>query len=200
MNKEKLNNSTRLICEKYNPTQYLGAVDCVMPGYFGGNDVMFIAQNPGLLKTDADDEYYDAFHEKNYSKMSITYARALKSSRSTLGTFINDIYSDNWYYISITSVFKCPFENNTLPEYITKFIPIREKQILLKQIEYINPKIIVAIGTIAKKCIVQLQDHDSYMKTIFVVHPSYLKRTGEYATKVEEYKQLLRNTLNAIKK
>lgn len=198
MNKEKLNNLIRLMYEKYNPVEYEGGVNCIMPGYYGGNDILFIGQNPGLLKEEVvgDMAYLDAYENKDYEEMEIRYIQALKSSRGTYGTFIDDIYSDNWDNISITNVFKCPFEDNVLPDSISKFIPVREQQILTKQIEYVNPTLIVAVGTIAKKAIQQMQNHDIHMKTIFMMHPSYLKRAGIYKEKVEEYKQLIISKLS----
>lgn len=186
MNKEKLDNLIKLIYEKYDPMQYEGAINCVMPGYFGGNKVLFIAQNPGELKEDVlgDMTYLRAFQEKRYDAASKCYALALRSSRGTYGTFINDIYSDNWSDISITNVFKCPFKNNILPELIT--VPKKEINILRKQIEYINPLVIVAVGALAQQAIFQI-DPEQQRRQLHCYHPSYLKRTGRYEQEIVNY-------------
>lgn len=200
MNREKINKLTRAIYNKYDPLRYQNAYDCVMPGYFGGNDVMFVAQNPGELKDSVvgDIAYLDAYSIGDLPEMEIRYIQALKSDRGTYGIFINDIYGADWDKISITNVFKCPFTDNRLPKAITEEIPEREVKILQRQIEYVNPKLIVAVGAIAKKCIKQMKGYNSYnidAKTIYVHHPSYLKRIGLYETKVDEYKKLLSTAL-----
>lgn len=197
MNKEKLHNLTQRIFNKYDPLRYENAYDCIMPGYFGGNDVMFIAQNPGELKDSVvgDIAYLDAYSVGDLPEMETRYIQALKSDRGTYGVFINDIYSDNWDKISITNVFKCPFTDNILPKSITEEIPEREVRILQKQLTYVNPKVIVAVGAIARRCIKQMKNYDIDAKTMYVHHPSYLKRIGLYKTKVEEYKKRLLEVL-----
>jgi len=197
MNKEELKKYSRLIVDKYDVSRFTDAIpdDCVMPGYFSGNKVLFVAQNPGLLKTDTDDEYFDAYCDKDYDKLEILYAKALKSKRGTYGIFINDIYDDDWSSISFTNVFKCPFQDNIIP----KYIPAREIKILENQILLVEPLVIVAVGAVARDAMKQIEWLVKD-KVMTVRHPSYLKRIGEYEETVNTYKVELTNRLHATSK
>lgn len=201
MNKDKLNTLSSLIIEKYDAGRHLGAIDCVMPGYFGGNDVLFIAQNPGLLKEGVagDMAYLRAYDEKEYNKLGEYYIDALRSSRGTYGTFISDIYGQDWSAISFTNVYKCPFIDNNLPSELLIRIPITEMKILTRQIQYLQPKVIVAVGSVAQKACQQLPSE--FKNTLMLTyHPAYLKRTGRYETSVERYKKQLAQLCDASTK
>ena len=182
------------IIETYDTSRFPSAIDCVMPGYFGGNKVLFIAQNPGQLKStvDSDVAYLRAYQQKEYDKIDSYYIDALKSSRGTYGTFIHDIYGEDWSDISITNVFKCPFVYNLVP-FST---PDKEKQLLTKQIHLLNPKIIVCVGLIAR--VAMKHRVSNHAPLLDVSHPSYLKKTGQYSEKVIEYKKQLHELLNNI--
>ena len=190
MNKEKLDNFNKTILEKYDTSRFFNSVDCIMPGYFSGNDILFIAQNPGMLKQDVEGDalYLQSYQKKEYDKLNEYYIKALKSSRGTYGIFINDIYGEDWSQISFTNVYKCPFVDNIIPD----SIPIIERNILKRQIELVEPKLIVAVGAIAKSFILT---EDSITKTIFMHHPAYLKRTGRYFQEIEKYKNDIKKSI-----
>lgn len=201
MNRPALDAYNQLIVEKYDVSRFKDAtpIDCIMPGFFGGNDVLFIAQNPGELKEDVEGDqlYLRAYEKKEYDKLGEYYIKALKSSRGTYGTFINDMYGEDWSRISFTNVFKCPFVDNKIP----KEIPEREKKILRKQIEFLNPKVIVAVGTVARKFVI-FEDWNIKERVMYTDHPSYLKRSGTYEQEVRKDSQKLAEqlTTNALTK
>jgi len=183
MNIERINDFSKKILEVYDTSRFSNSVDCIMPGYFSGNDILFIAQNPGMLKQDVegDAHYLQSYRMKEYDKLNEYYIKALKSSRGTYGIFINDVYGEDWSRISFTNVYKCPFIDNIIPE----SIPDIERNILKKQIEFVEPKLIVAVGAIAKSFILT---ENVTIKTLFMQHPAYLKRTGQYLQEIEKYK------------
>lgn len=195
MNKHELEKYNRLIVEKYDVSRFVESnpIDCVMPGFFGGNDVMFIAQNPGQLKetVEGDRLYLEAYEKKEYDKLEEHYIKALKSSKGTYGTFINDIYGEDWSKISITNVFKCPFVNNEIPD----IVPEREKKILRKQIEFVNPKVLVIVGTVAWKFYVKNRQSIT-AKLLHTSHPAYLKRTNTYSDEIQKARTKLLDMLS----
>ena len=188
MNIEKLDIFNKKILKEYDTSRFQNSVDCIMPGYFAGNDILFIAQNPGMLKQDVEGDvlYLQSYQKKEYDKLNEYYIKALKSSRGTYGIFINDVYGEDWSRISFTNVYKCPFVDNIIPE----SIPDIEKKILLKQIEFLNPKLIVAVGSVAKH-FMWYDNQKKSIKTLYMQHPAYLKRTGRYARDIEKYKNEL---------
>jgi len=190
MNKEALHRYSIEILERYDVSRFqrYAPIECVMPGYFAGNDMMFIAQNPGLLKetVEGDMQYLRAYQKKEYDKLGDYYFNALKSSSGSYGTFINDIYDEDWSRISITNVFKCPFKRHVVPTRI----PETEKKILRNQIYLTDPKVIVAIGHIAWE-FVNGEERWIRSRVIHLQHPSYLRRSGRYQSEVITYKENL---------
>ena len=148
MRLEKIQKFNLEILKQYDTSRFDNAIDCVMPSYFANNDILFIGQNPGQLKEGVagDELYLRAYEKKEYDKLGEYYIQALKSSRGTYGMFINDIYGEDWSQISFTNVFKCPFIDNIVPT----DIPEIEKKILRKQITLLDPKFIVAVGSVTK--------------------------------------------------
>lgn len=185
MDKEALQKYNRLVVEKYDVSRFKkeSPVDCVMPGYFSGNEVLFVAQNPGQLKTDDDDMFYDAYADKDFDKMEVLYAKALKSKRGAYGIFINDIYGSDWSRISFTNVFKCPFVANVIPDEV----PERELKILTKQIELVKPRVIVAVGSVARDALMRCHSRIQEL-VLSMKHPSYLKRIGRYDEIITQYR------------
>lgn len=69
-----------------------------------------------------------------------------------------------------------------------------DRFILLKQIYFLKPEIIVAIGKIAQTTLDMISI--DYMG---VYHPSYLKRKNIYMEYIKQYKLELENRLNVLK-
>lgn len=195
---DRLEAYNKVILSTYDTLPYKDAVDCVMPGYFAGNKVLFVAQNPGQLKgeVEADMKYFDAYTSKDLEKLEEYYYEALKSDRGTYGTFVNEIYGEDWSEISLTNVFKCPFKDNLVPDAIS----MTELSILEFQIAALKPQVIVAVGAIAYKALETLKLTTRY-KVLKCYHPAYLKRNahladfGSYESYVEKYKAELQELL-----
>ena len=87
MNIERIHDFSKKILEVYDTSRFSNSVDCIMPGYFSGNDILFISQNPGMLKQDVegDTQYLHSYQMKEYDKLNEYYIKALKSSRGTYG-------------------------------------------------------------------------------------------------------------------
>jgi hypothetical protein len=163
-----------------------------MPGFFSGDEVLFVAQNPGELKRSVvgDIEYWRAYVKKDYDKMDSYYINALKSSRGTYGTFINDIYGADWSDISFTNVIKCPFKQNKIPEFYELQYDV---DILKEQVDILQPKGIVAVGSIADSALNYLQLEHLHFK-----HPSFLKRQGLYDSfNIQIYREQLKELVNS---
>lgn len=188
--------------ENYQTKRMTGSSDIVMPGYFSGSRVMFIAQNPGQLKDSVpeDVEYAKLYHEfftttdpveklAKWKEMQDVYVAALRSPKGSLGLFINDVYGEDWSDISITNVYKCPFVGNIVPQ----LIPGAEIQLLCLQIDIVKPDVIVYVGKIAEQASLYQNYHP---RTLHVQHPSYLRKTGRYYDTVSLYAAQLDNLLN----
>lgn len=162
-------------------------IDCVMPGYFGGNEVLFVAQNPGVLKeyVEADMFYKNAYILRDYNEMDKTYVDALRSQHGSLGVFINDVYGLDWSNISITNILKCPFMSNKIPAGVSEIDIV----ILEQQVEYLRPQLIVGLGTYAKTAIGEINVHGA--RVMLLPHPSYLMRKGTYSSVVPEIRKLI---------
>lgn len=201
MDKRWLNEISLKILEFYDPLRMTGAQDVVMPGLFKGNRVLFVAQNPGLLKESVPDDMtykttYQAFKNNPHlspayalTVLEDTYEKALRSPKGTLGTFINDIYGEDWKDISITNVYKCPFDKNIVPQ----VIPDQDIRVLAMQIGALKPDIIVYIGSLARQA---SHYQISGPKILHVAHPSYLRKTGQYEQAVGMYAAELDHLLN----
>ena len=152
----------------------------VMPGFFHG-ELLFVGQNPGLLKADVegDQKYLQAFEKRDVMGMKNAYIEALKSEKGTIGTFIVDLIGDDWSKISFTNVLKTPFNNN---EVAVESL-LLHTEILKRQIELLKPRYIFAIGKIAEEALKIID----VKITMALLHPSFLKRNGNYEEKIKEY-------------
>lgn len=187
------------ILERYKPSRMTGGQGVVMPGLFKGPRILFVGQNPGQLKLSVDEDIayaqkYEDFRNgvprKGYSdaasdllkwkEMQEVYEAALRSPKGTLGTFINDIFDEDWSDISITNVYKCPFDKNIVPQ----LVPNEEIRLLAMQIGAVQPDIIVYIGSIAKQASLYQLSHP---KVLHLPHPSYLRKTGRYEDAISLY-------------
>lgn len=180
----ELEEFNKKLLTEYETSRLLLSINCVMPGYFSGTDILFVAQNPGLLKNgvEGDELYLKAYENKEFEKLNEYYVLALQSSRGTYGTMINDVYGTDWSKISLTNVFKCPFQDNIAP----KEIPNKELEILEAQFKLLNPKDTIAVGSKASAALNLL---GIFHYKFF--HPSYLKVKGIYNETIQEYKSIV---------
>lgn len=188
----ELEEYNKQLVDTYKPERFENSVHCVMPGYFRGNRILFIAQNPGELKESVEGDmlYLKAYQDKEYTALDKYYVDALKSTRGTYGTFINDIYGPDWSEISFTNVFKCPFKENVVP----MLIPEYEIQVLDKQVRLLEPKLIVAVGRYAQNACKELP---SGLPVLKLMHPSYLKRSGIYGNNIITYRNVINKFLSS---
>lgn len=186
INKKELDEYNKSILDSYPIENNAQAV--VMPGFFNGH-ILFVGQSPGMLKenVEGDMEYLEAYKQRDLKKLSDSYRKALQSTKGTLGTFILDIFGDDWSKISFTNVFKTPFNNNEVK--VDDWEP--HLKILKRQIKLLKPKYIFAIGKIAETALNQI----GYIPQVAFQHPSYLRRIGQYEAKVNEYSQTLESLL-----
>lgn len=180
---EELKKFNREILENYFLEK--NSQNVVMPGFFNGDIILFVGQNPGELKEncDGDMKYIEAYNNRDVEAMNIYYEEALKSNLGVMGIFINDIFGEDWKNISFTNVVKTPFKENDFCIDNKEF----HFNILKKQIELLSPKIIVAIGSIADTSLREI----GITPTITTMHPSYMKKNGIYNSMKDVYSKQL---------
>ena len=155
-------------------------------GFFNGNDVLIIGQNPGRTFNKKTREDTDKVMEaKTFEEFQREYEDLIKKSR--IGKFIGNIVSD-WNNISFTNVVKVPTENNDVPsqQQIDQFLPITKEQIDLLQ-----PRVIVCLGKFAGKCLGLTKFNEFKENYIMVYHPSYSMRKGTLKQDSEFVKKLI---------
>lgn len=121
----------------------------------GKNKVMFIAQNPSVhrfkdLKTPAD----------------AGISKELVDTLIALGMSADDIY--------FTNLVKCSTQSNR-PPYLEEIDNC--SALLLKEIELMQPRLIVAVGRIAYDALMPM---DLKIPVAHITHPSGVKRSGKY--------------------
>lgn len=179
MDKNKLLKIEQELVEHYPVSN--NAIGKIRPGWFKGDICMFIGQAPGAL--DIEDHFVnEIIDEKEY------YSH-FKNDKYEMTKFLREIYPEkHWDDISWTNVYKTGFKAHE--------VDVTENQkedfylILGEQIDAVKPKVIVAVGDVAKKAIERVRlglEERGLDNCIFVPHWSYLRRIGKYD---EEVKQL----------
>ena len=106
-------------------------------GFFNGNHILFVGQNPGQPWSDDMKKLVDDCNSLvDYTEMEQKYQNIIKNTKIT--SFINNIAGEDWVHISFTNLVKCPTLDNSQPteEQVKYFEVILQKQILL-----VNPNI-----------------------------------------------------------
>ena len=161
---------------KYKRTMH--SVGPIQPGFYKGNVVLFIAQNPGnaenwvepIDKLASDKEYFDMF----------------KNSSHDMSKFLKSIYPEKyWNDISWLNVYKTAFKDHKVDVQDNSFY----YEYLRKQIDLIKPKHIVVIGNVAKEALEALHIRCD----LSFYHWSYLNREGTYEASVKKYKDQIEN-------
>ena len=165
-----------------------GGVSVFMFGFFNGNKILFIGQNPGRLKVDEDTKYAQFYREKDIDKMREMYERALKSPAGTIGKFLDKVSGKDWSDISFTNVIKNPMVEQFDAHAIDYEYYYR---ILGTQINILRPRAIVAMGTLARAAAMTLGK-----KYIHVEHPSYLLKNRKFDEGCDELKTKIQKVLS----
>jgi hypothetical protein len=170
-------------------------------GFYRGDDVLFIGQNPGIsqknVSCDMAKKLYDDFTAADYGYQEYMkkYEKVLYLDTCPMGNFLKEMVGNDWSNISFTNVYKNPFMNQIVDVTDDTFY----KRYLSGQISIIQPKVIFCIGSLAKKVIesgeMRYQFYISQTKKIFASHYSYLQRTGKHAEMIEKYSSQLKSML-----
>lgn len=153
------------------------------PGLFRGNKILFIFQNPGTPREDKGADRILMDPKSDIELIERAYWSTLTTSY--LGKFIRDI-GVGWEEISITNVLKAPTKDNRSPTFMEASLNMPWTK---KQIEILQPKLIVLVGGVARKmCNFLAENHN----VIFINHYAYHMRRGDYNFFVETTKHEIR--------
>ena len=158
------------------------------PGLFLGNKILFIGQNPGYPRP-AENPSDRILLDENSTDFQ--FHEAYKQSQLNwkfYKKFINPIIGDSMDF-SITNVCFFPTKDNQSPS--DEAITACEKN-LLELVDIISPEIIICCGNMAKQIILQHKLKEKY-KIIFAQHYSYLLRTGNIISAIEDIKEEIKN-------
>lgn len=161
------------------------------PGYFGGNEILFIGQNPG--QPNGFEKYNNIIIDKNSSIDIVQEAYRNVIRICHFGEFINQIKDDvNWDDISIINVSKCPTKNNMYDD----LLPKNCLNFFSEQIRLINPKVVVTIGIIAKNNFESL--HLS-TRTVHSYHYAYVMKKFNSEERLAYFNKIKMDIHNARK-
>ena len=170
-------------CKLCTSTDFL--INVPQPGYLVGNKVLYLGQNPGMLR------YHDydlKLRDKNITEedFNYNYLNAIKLNKNYM-QYINAIYN-KFKKLSILNVVKCPTMENTFPS--DQMITNCEKY-LVEQIHNLNPVNIIAMGKLAQdfcaKYHLQTQSN-----IIYSYHYSYLAKIGKLEDEAQKIKEQLK--------
>lgn len=116
----------------------------VQLGFFNGNRILFIGQNPGRPYNNRTKQMTDKIlANDDYLAFEEEYEMMLTQSR--IGKYVEKLI-DSWEDVSFTNIVKVPTTLNEQPdnELYELFFPV-----LLKQIEILQPHLIVCLGKYA---------------------------------------------------
>ncbi len=150
-------------------------------GFFNSNLVLFIGQNPGKPFTDPQRAMITQLQEyDDYFKYEEAYTEQWK--RSLFGDFIGRVIKGYWNQISFTNLIKIPTQNNEIPDknLIDIFWPITQKQI-----EILQPKMIICLGKFVGSFFDIHHFYEFKNNIVLFPHPAYVLRQGTMATEHE---------------
>lgn len=160
-------------------------------GFFNGDRVMFLGQNPGrTFNTATKEATRKVLQQEEFHSFEKEYEALIKHSR--IGRYLDPVVRSNWSDVSFTNTVKIATENNEAPtlEQYEFFFPI-----LMKQIELLQPKVIACLGRYAGG-VFELNEFyyaRRYGNSIVCMypHPSYIMRQGMSAVVNEQVKMML---------
>lgn len=163
-------------------------------GFFNDNTLLFIGQNPGrTFNTQTTIETKVVSDKQSFEEFEKSYEELIKNSK--IGNFIAKIINNKWEKISLTNIVKIATEDNQIPTdgMIQTFFPITQKQI-----ELLQPKLIICLGKFAGKQFginefYNIQRYKNSFITMFY-HPSYLMRKG-LLSEIDIMNKFINNTL-----
>ena len=135
----------------------------------GRKKVMIISQNPSYVKT----------------KDSIIMGGLDKLRSDELNKLLDECY--------ITNLVKCSFENNKIPFNIDSIM--NHCTWLWKEIEIIDPRVIIVLGRLAKDQFLKRLVHYSNRRIIYMKHPLYHVYKGTSKEYTNNIITILRNEL-----
>lgn len=160
-------------------------INLPQPGYFCGK-ILIVLQNPGVPATDVVKN--ELMQRNNYKQFQDNYKTTIQNCN--MGKFINLIF-DDWSKISITNVVKCPTVKNTFP---TALIIKNCIEYLYKQIDLLEPKLIICVGALSKSVIHDNEEFRHY-NVISIPHYSFIQR---YNQDIDKYVNKIKQVVNDI--
>jgi len=164
-------------------------------GFFNGDKILFIGQNLGLSQENVPREASQKLFEDytnlvdDYEEYMRKYQEVLYLDTCPMGTFIKDVYEDNWSDISFTNYFKNPFIDHKVDQQNYGYFDYY----LERQISIIRPKLIVTLGKVPANFMERERTKGVGDRTphLSFQHYSYLLRSGRYKSEVQSYKTQL---------
>jgi len=178
MNEEKLDILSLEIrsCEKCKKENI---INLPQPGFFNSKTILLIFQNPSYPRVDKWQD--DAMQNRLLTpdRLRDIYISTLKES--ALGNFIHSLHL-NFEDISITNIIKCPTKDNEIPH---KECLFNCYNYLIRQIDILEPKLIILNGMLTIKNLSHLEKRYKVLK---FEHYASLMRKGILKEKMEEYR------------
>jgi hypothetical protein len=141
------------------------SIENIQYGFFNGDTILFVGQNPGIQQKDSSADRnqleYDVLPYEQYVE---SYENRLRTSK--LGKYLFDLYSEDWSDISFTNVFKNPFKDQKVDVLDFSY----HYSILEQQIDIIKPRLVVAIGAMARDALRSLQCTEHTIRWCHVYH------------------------------
>jgi uracil-DNA glycosylase len=157
-------------------------------GFFNGNEVLFVGQNPGNPSTDLEKAITEkVMTQKTFRAFEKEYEDMIKMSK--IGQYLDPTISGQWSRVSFTNVVKTTTPGNMEPDDETyeMFFPM-----LMQQIEILEPNIIACLGKYAGAAfgLTEFYHAVRYKGSVVCMypHPSFVRRNGRDAMLSEQVK------------
>lgn len=159
-------------------------------GFFNGNRILFIGQNPGYSNTSRVANSFIEYQKRYYERIK----------KYPLGQYIEKICKADWDNISLTNVVKMPTINNAIPDkkLIDFFRPITQKQI-----ELLKPELIVCMGKVAGNefgltDFYKLQTYQN-SKIMMILHHGFLTRQGGWDDAIRKSQEIIDRSRDSLR-
>jgi uracil-DNA glycosylase len=160
-------------------------------GFFNGNKVLFIGQNPGrTFNTETKEATRKVLQLTEFKSFEREYETLIRNSK--IGRYLDAVVRSDWSDVSFTNAVKVATENNDEPstEQYEFFFPI-----LMQQIDLLKPKVIACLGKYAGSVfgLDEFYLARRYKDSVVCMypHPSYIMRKGNDSVVSEQVKMML---------
>jgi uracil-DNA glycosylase len=154
-------------------------------GFFNGNKIFIVGQNPGNPMTEEQKEETNWLMSlEDFDEVERHTSETYKST--LFGNYVDKVIGGRWDIVSFSNIVKVPTAANSEP---TKELIDEQFPMLLKQIEYVQPRLILLFGKFAGKMfgINNFYGAGIYKgsHTLLLPHPSWVMRQGKAKEKEE---------------